>query len=254
MSQLFNALIVDDEPGARRLMRSLLEAHNDQVRVIGEADSGEEAVTQIGLLKPDLVFLDIQMSGMTGFDVLEQLVVQPYVIFTTAFEQYAMRAFDTLSVDYLLKPIREERLAQSMEKLRLFGRVKESIDVNALQQLIKKLQPITPAVALTIRTGDKITLVRYEEIAYLEAQDKYVCIHQMDGQKYLSDLSLNRLMEMLPANFFRIQKSYIINLDKIREMYRHLNGRYLFSMNDKTNTRLTSGRTYTEVIRQRFNL
>ena len=254
MSGQFTTIIVDDEPGARRLMHTLLEAHQANVLVVGEAGTGAAAIRLVNSLRPDLIFLDIQMADMTGFDVLEKIGRKPFVIFTTAFEEYAIRAFESLSVDYLLKPIREERLAQAIEKLRHFGRAGERVDLSVLQQLISSMKTPAPAIALTIRTGDKITLVRFEEIAYFEAQDKYVAIHTLDGQKYLSDHSLNRLLELLPANFFRIQKSFIVNVDKIREMYRHLNGRYIFSLNDKAGSRLTSGRTYAEAIRAQFNL
>ncbi|RYY62127.1 MAG: response regulator transcription factor [Chitinophagaceae bacterium] len=254
MSGVFTAVIIDDEPGARRLMRNLLQEHAAQVQVLDEAGTGADAIRVVAALKPDLIFLDIQMPDMTGFDVLEKLDHKPYVIFTTAFEEYAIRAFENLSVDYLLKPIREERLAQSMEKLKHFARTGDRLNMAVLQDLIRSMKVPAPAMALTVRTGDKISLVRFEEISFFEAQDKYVAIHTVDGQKYLSDQSLNRLVEILPGNFFRIQKSFIVNLDRIREMYRHLNGRFLFSMNDKTNNRLTSGRTYADAIKARFSL
>lgn len=110
MNQVFKALVIDDEPAARRLMKSLLQDYTDIVEVIGEAGTGTEAIQLIEQLHPDLVFLDIQMPDLTGFEVLERLQHKPNVIFTTAYEQYAIKAFDNFSVDYLLKPIKEERL------------------------------------------------------------------------------------------------------------------------------------------------
>lgn len=254
MSQVFKAIVVDDEPAARRLMKNLLQEHSDLVEVIGEAGNGQDAIAIVEELKPDVVFLDIQMPDLTGFEVIDSLKVKPNIIFTTAYEQYAIKAFETFSIDYLLKPIKEERLAQSLAKLKQFGRLGQSIDVTGLQEIIRQFQAPQKATALPIKTGDRINLVRFENISYLEASDKYVFIYTFDGQKHLTDQSLTALVAKLPTNFFRIQKSYIINKDRIREMHRHFNGRYLFTLDDKEGTRLSSGRTYHDAIRQEFGL
>jgi two-component system LytT family response regulator len=254
MNQLFKTIVIDDEPAARRLMKNLLQEHSDVVEVIGEASNGREAIEKIEKLRPDLIFLDIQMPDLTGFEVIEQLSEKPNIIFTTAYEQYAIKAFETFSIDYLLKPIKEERLAQSMEKLKKFGRFNQTIDVNGLQEIIRQFQAPKKATALPIKTRDRINLIRYENIAFLEAQDKYVCVFTLDGQKFLTDHSLTTLEEKLPSNFCRIHRSYIINKEKIREMHRHFSGRYLFIMDDKASTRITSGRTYQDVFRSEFGL
>ena len=254
MKQMFRAIVIDDEPAARRLMKNLLQEHKDVVDVIAEAGSGREAISKIEELKPDLIFLDIQMPDLTGFEVIEKLNHKPNIIFTTAYEQYAIRAFETFSIDYLLKPIKEERLTQSIDKLKLFGKVDSHIDIVGLQQIIQQFKAPQKATALPIKTGDRITLLRYENIAYMEAQDKYVFVFTADGQKHLTDQSLTILSEKLPIQFFRIQKSYIINKDRIKEMHKHFNSRYLFIIDDKTRTRLTSGRTYHDAIRTEFGL
>lgn len=254
MNPVYRAILIDDEPAARRLMRNLLQEHSSTVEVIDEASNGREAIAKIESLQPDLIFLDIQMPDLTGFEVIERLNHKPNIIFTTAYEQYAIKAFETFSIDYLLKPIKEERLQQSIVKLKEFGRLNSVIDVKGLQDIIRQFQAPQRSTALTIRTGDRIILLRYEEIVYLEAQDKYVYIFTADGQKHLTDQSLSSLLEKLPANFFRIQKSYIINKDRMKEMHRHFNGRYLFVMNDKAATRLTSGRTYADSIKSYFDL
>jgi two-component system LytT family response regulator len=235
-------------------MKSMLQEHADTVEVIGEAGTGQEALRQIEALKPDLLFLDIQMPDLTGFEVLERLQNKPNVIFTTAYEQYAIKAFENFSVDYLLKPIREDRLELSIQKLQRFGRLNQDLNLSGLQEIISQLKAPPKATALPIRTGDRITLVRFEQITYLEAEDKYVYVHSTDGQKFLTDQTLSVLEEKLPENFFRIQKSYIINKERIREMHRHFNGRYLFVMEDKAATRITSGRTYYEQIKATFDL
>lgn len=254
MNQPFRAIVVDDEPAARRLMKSLLQEHPGIIEVVGEAGNGNEAIEKIRSLKPDVVFLDIQMPDLTGFEVVEKLDDKPNIIFTTAYEQYAIRAFETFSIDYLLKPIREERLEQSLLKLKQFGRLPSKVDLPGLQEIIRQFQAPQKATALPIKTGDRINLVRFEHITHLEASDKYVYIFTSDGHKHLTDQSLTALESKLPPHFFRIQKSYIINKDKIREMHRHFNGRYLFVMEDRDGTRLTSGRTYHELIRQEFGL
>jgi len=254
MSPLFKAIVIDDEPAARRLMKNLLQEHADVVQVIAEAGNGEEAIRKIEELNPDLIFLDIQMPDLTGFEVIEKLSRKPNIIFTTAYEQYAIKAFESFSIDYLLKPIKEERLNQSIEKLKQFGRLNTSINVAGLQEIIKQFQAPQKTTALTIKSGDRIILLRFENISYLEADDKYVFVYTLDGQKYLTDQSLAALSEKLPTQFYRIQKSYIINKDKIKEMHRHFNGRYLFIMEDKAATRLTSGRTYHDEIKTEFGL
>ena len=254
MNQPFKAILIDDEPAARRLMKNLLQDHKSIIEVIDEAGNGREAIEKIEELKPDVVFLDIQMPDLTGFEVIEQLKTKPNIIFTTAYEQYAIKAFETFSIDYLLKPIKEERLQKSLEKLKQFGRIHQALDLLGLQEMIRQFQAPQKATALPIKTGDRINLVRFETISYLQASDKYVFIHTQDAQKHLTDQSLTQLEEKLPSHFYRIQKSYIINKDRIKEMHRHFNGRYLFIMDDKPNTRLTSGRTYHDSIKAEFGL
>jgi two-component system LytT family response regulator len=254
MNQLYKAIIIDDEPAARRLMKNLLQEHSDTVDVVAEAGNGREAIQKIEELNPDLIFLDIQMPDLTGFEVIEKLTKKPNIIFTTAYEQYAIKAFETFSIDYLLKPIKEERLKQSIEKVKQFGRINQSFDLSGLQEMIRQFQAPQKATALAIKTGDRIILLRYENIIYLEAQDKYVFAFASDSQKYITDQSLTGLEEKLPSQFYRIQKSYIINKERIKEMHRHFSGRYLFIMDDKAGTRLTSGRTYHDSIKKDFGL
>src|SRR6185436_20303852 len=154
MNSLYKALVIDDEPAARRLMRNLLDEHKDIIEVIGEAGNGREAIQKTEQLKPDLIFLDIQMPDLTGFEVIERLSSRPNIIFTTAYEQYAIKAFETFSIDYLLKPIKEDRLHQAIEKLKQFGRLNQAININSLQDIIRQFQSPKKATALTIKTGD----------------------------------------------------------------------------------------------------
>ena len=194
------------------------------------------------------------MPDLTGFEVIERLKIKPNIIFTTAYEQYAIKAFETFSIDYLLKPVKEERLEQSITKLKQFGRLSSPIDLAGLQEIIRQFQAPQKATALPIKTGDRINLIRFESISYMESSDKYVFIYTIDGQKHLTDQSLTTLEEKLPPQFYRIQKSYIINKDRIKEMHKHFNGRFLFIMDDTAGARLTSGRTYYDEIKAQFGI
>ncbi len=254
MNQRYKAIVIDDEPAARRLMKNLLQEHKDVVEVIDEAANGGEAIRKIEALLPDLIFLDIQMPDLTGFEVIERLQHQPNIIFTTAYEQYAIKAFETFSIDYLLKPIKEERLEQSLAKLKQFGKAAVPMDMTGLQQIIQQLKTPQKATALPIRTGDRINLLKFDNISYMEANDKYVFIYTLDGQKHLTDQSLLSLEEKLPSQFYRVQKSFIINKERIKEMHKHFNGRFLFTMDDKNSTRISSGRTYHDAIKEEFGL
>jgi two-component system, LytTR family, response regulator len=233
----------------------MLQEHAAVIEIVGEARNGGEAIALIEELKPDVVFLDIQMPDITGLEVVEKLQVKPNIIFTTAYEQYAIKAFETFSIDYLLKPVREERLAASIEKLKQFGKIGQVHTVIPdLQQLIDQLKAPKKATALPVKTGERIILLRYETIAYFEANDKYVFIYTKEGQKHLTDHTLSHLADSLPEQFLRVQKSFIINKELIREIHKHFNGRYIITLDDKAHTQVTTGLTYYDNIRKELSL
>jgi two-component system, LytTR family, response regulator len=254
MNRKFKALVVDDEPAARRLMKRMLDDHADSIEIVGEAGNGGEAVRLIKELKPDVVFLDIQMPDFTGFEVLEKLDSKPNIIFTTAYEQYAIKAFDSFSIDYLLKPIKEERLAQSLEKMKEFGKLNQPIDVLNLREMIEQIKAPKKATAIPIKIGDRIILLRFENITHFEAHDKYVFIFTQDGQKHLTDQTLTALAEKLPDQFLRVQKSFIINKEKIKEIHKHFNGRFVITMEEKSHTQIITGLTFNESIKAAFDI
>ena len=251
---MIKTIIIEDEPVSRDMLTLMLQRYKADIGIVDICSNPTDGIESIARHQPDLIFLDIQMPDLTGFEVIDQLRFKPNIIFTTAYEQYAIKAFETFSIDYLLKPIKEERLAQALAKVKQFGRLTQTIDLGGLQEIIKQIQAPQKTTALPIKTGDRINLIRFENISYLEASDKYVFIFTADGQKHLTDQSLTSLEEKLPNNFYRIQKSYIINKDRIKEMHRHFNSRYLFVMDDKGASRLTSGRTYHDAIRSEFGL
>lgn len=250
----YKALIIDDERPARLMIKDLAHDYPDLINIAGEASSGQEAIDQIHLIHPELLFLDIQMSDSTGFEVLKSIDYQPYVIFTTAYEQYALDAFRENSVDYLLKPIEKNRFAHSMEKLQRLGSQHSDIDYGQLEKLFEHLKPKKIATAIPIRIKNKIILVRFKEIVYGEACDGYVSLMTETGKEYVCDLTLQQLEERLPDNFLRVQKSFIVNKDQIDEIHKYFNNRLILVMMDKKQTHITTGTTYITQIREALDL
>ena len=205
------ALIVDDEELARRVLRELLEARPD-VQVLAECSNGFEAVKAVSEHKPDLLLLDVQMPKLTGFDVLELIEHKPAVIFVTAYDQYAMRAFEVHAVDYLLKPVGRERLEAALAR--------------ALTQLPNKLPPAPELAAaarppqqfldrLVVRDGTRVTLIPIAKLDYVEAQDDYVALASQ-GKKHLKQQTIANVEAGLdPARFIRIHRSYIVNFERV---------------------------------------
>jgi len=206
-------VIVDDEPLARVVVREFLKAHPG-VEVVAECGNGFDAVKAVAELSPDLVFLDVQMPKLNGFEVLELLGRQVPVVFTTAYDQYALRAFEVHAVDYLLKPFSEERFAEALARARarLQGREAGS-DIDALVADGRARQGSVERVL--IRDGSQVHVLPVEKIDYVEAQDDYVCF-KAEGKQYLKDQTMGALEASLdPARFVRIHRSYLLNIERI---------------------------------------
>lgn len=249
------AIVVDDEYPARLIIKNLIDNHTDFIELTGEAKNGNEAIKLINETLPDLIFLDINIPGINGFDLLTRIKHQPFIIFTTAYEQYAVKAFETNCIDYLIKPIEEKRFAQSMLKLRRFVKTNAPHpDLIQLKNLFSELQPIKKATVIPIKTGDKFIFIRLEDVAFLEAKDKYVYVITTENAEYLSDTRLTEFEETLPENFIRVQKSFIINKERILEIHKYFGNRLIIIMNDKKKTRITSGITYIVHIRESLGL
>ncbi|WP_316791251.1 LytR/AlgR family response regulator transcription factor [Pedobacter frigoris] len=254
MNTPLRTIIVDDERPARLMISRLAGNYPDIIEVIGEASNGTDAIEIIEHLKPQLIFLDIQMPDLNGFDMLTRLRHKPLVIFTTAFEEYAIRAFQENTLDYLVKPIEDSRFIKSMEKLRRWNHSNMQVDFLKLKEIFDQMQPKKEVTALPVKVKDKILLVRFSELVYLESQLGYVTLYTDNGTEYLSELSLTELEEKLPGNFIRVQKSFIINKDKIREISKHFNNRLIITMTDKKQSRITTGTTYIQQIRAELDL
>ena len=216
MTQL-RVVIVDDEPLARAVVREYL-GKDPSIEIVAECGNGFDAVKAVSELSPDLLFLDVQMPKLNGFEVLELLGRDVPVVFITAYDQYALRAFEVHAVDYLLKPISEERFTEALERTRERLRSREAaggeeLDVDALVAQARPRQG--PLERVLIRDGPKVHVIPVERIDYVEAQDDYVAF-KADGRMYLKDQTLANVEASLdPAQFVRIHRSYVLNVERI---------------------------------------
>ena len=205
-------VIVDDEPLARAFVRELVAGHPG-VDIVAECGNGFEAVKAVSELKPDLMFLDVQMPKLSGFEVLELLGQEVPVVFTTAYDQYALRAFEVHAVDYLLKPFGPERFADALSRARARLAAREALPVEALLADARPRQ--TPLERVLIRDGSQVHVLPVDRIDYVEAQDDYVSF-KSEGKEYLKDQTLSSVEAGLdPARFVRIHRSYLLNIDRI---------------------------------------
>jgi two-component system LytT family response regulator len=233
---LIRTMIVDDEPLARKSLLALL-AQDSETEVVGECGSGTEAVTAIRQLRPELVFLDVQMPGCDGFDVLEQLgaVVPKAVIFVTAYDRYALKAFEAGALDYLLKPFDDARFTRALERAKAMVRG-------------RMVQPRR----LIVKSAGRVVIVKTDEIDWIEAADYYACLH-VSQRTHLLRRSLGELEEELDsAMFCRIHRSAIVNLERVKEMKLDANGEYEVFLRDGTRLRLS--RSYREQLQSRLKI
>ena len=214
------AYVVDDEPVARAGLRAMLRAF-DWVEVVGEAADGESAVAGIQALRPELVFLDVQMPGLLGTDVLRRLERPPFVIFTTAYSEHAVSAFELGAVDYLLKPFGPTRLAAAMERVR--AALGEPTPIDPVERLSGALAG-GPISRLFGRLGGTLVALPVERVSWFEADGDYVIAHAGDARHVLH-LSLARLDARLdPRRFSRVHRAHIVNLDQVRAFRRDAGG------------------------------
>lgn len=248
---MWKTIIIDDEQLARQRIKRLLKEY-DEVDIIGEAENGQEGLAIIEQLQPDLIFLDIEMPILNGFEMLSKLKNHPKVVFTTAYDQYAIKAFEEGSIDYLLKPIELERLDKTIKKLKQTNLAAAA--PIAIEDLLRQINGKKSIKTLTVKIGDKILLVKLSDIVHIQAEDKYVFLHTVDGKKHLTDFTLSTLEEKLPEEFVRIHRSDIINTDYIKEIRKGFNGALIFVLNNLNETRVTSSRSNSEALRIRFDI
>lgn len=216
------ALIIDDERLARTELKRLLEPFKE-IEIVGEAVNADEAIEKIAQLNPELIFLDIQMPGKSGFDMLEELDRVPKVIFTTAYDEYALKAFEYNALDYLLKPIEPKRLEEAIRKI---------VEVGKKDVQIKSALPdvLSAEDQVFVKDGDKCWFVKLERIRLFESEGNYVRLYFEDN-KPLILRTLNYLDERLdPRSFFRANRKHIINLKWIESIEPWLNGGLLVKL------------------------
>jgi two-component system, LytTR family, response regulator len=212
---IMRAVIVDDEDLARGIVREYLGAH-PEIQVVGECSNGFDAVKTITDLKPDLLFLDIQMPKLNGFEVLDLLEVRPRVIFVTAYESYAIKAFEVNAVDYLLKPFSRDRFERAL--LRVTGDSPGEMP-DGMENLMRTVRSLSqPLERILVRDGNRVHVIPASMVDHIEAQDDYVTIHS-GGKKFLKLERLSELEAALdPKQFVRIHRSHIVNLERLARL------------------------------------
>jgi len=250
-------LIIDDEPLARMRLRSLLEKYSDDLEIVDEAASGNQAISKINDLTPDVVFLDIQMPDMDAFEVLKNIDedVMPLIVFTTAHENFALRAFEENTVDYLLKPVDPERLEATMEKLR-----KRLPAVEESQQMPEgfswdKFRSLMSAMndqflqRIQVKIGDRILLVNVDEIIRFHSEEKYTTVYTPTNQ-YIIDTPLVDLEKKLdPRQFVRVHRAHLVAIDYIAEIRKTDMSRLNVVLRDKDRTQILVSRNFVKSIR-----
>jgi two-component system LytT family response regulator len=240
-------LIIDDEKLARDLLREYLESF-PQIEIVGECSKGSEAVDEINKVKPDLIFLDVQMPGMNGFEVLDKIDHEPYVIFTTAYDQYAIRAFEKNAVDYVLKPLDEDRFRIAVER----ALKRKKSDFGSIEELLHSIRAEGAGAYdshLFVQKSEKLFNLPVEEIIFLEASGDYTIITTKTDQ-FVSSSGIGKLEEILnPGTFIRVHRSTIINLNFLKEIERHFNGGMVVKM--QSGKSFPVSRTYAKEIRKK---
>lgn len=241
------ALIIDDEPLARDRLRKFL-SKSKEVELIGECADGLEAIERIQQESPDLIFLDVQMPELDGFGVLARLSSEamPAVIFVTAYDQFALKAFEVHAVDYLLKPFDQERFQTALQRALDRIRHRQSGELNQrLSDLLAEVRPAQKQTErLAIKSGGRVVFIKTEDLDWVESADNYVVLH-IGHESHMHRETMNAMEEQLPEpKFMRISRSTIVNVDRIKELQPLFHGEYAVIL--RNGTRLTLSRTYRE--------
>jgi two-component system, LytTR family, response regulator len=237
-----NVIIVEDESLAVDAIKKLLHDHTPELTTVGVARDGEEAVELIEKFKPGLVFLDIELPGFSGLQVLSKISYSPKVIFTTAYSQYAIDAFELNAVDYLLKPISSERFAHAIHRIKSTG----EIQLEKIARVVDQISSARTFNTLNIRSGDKILFIPLMEITHFFAEDKYVLINTIESKQYITNFTIQELPEKLPGNFLRISRSVVINYHLIAEARKEFGRRYCITMKDRARSEVFTGEAFVD--------
>lgn len=246
---MYKAIIIDDEKLARKRVSDLLSKHQNKINVVGEADTAKQAIQMIEKEQPDLLFLDIHLPDMSGLEMLEHLSYQPKVIFTTAYQRYAIAAFEKLSIDYLMKPISQERFDTSLKKLQSLGSSLESKELMKMITQFKTNAAKKERSSFPVKKGEKILLLDFEDISYFKAEDKYVKLVTKTGKEHWIDKSLATIELETPQNFIRVHRSFIVNKELVLEVAKFFKGTLILTLKDSNNTAIKTGQSYTAKVK-----
>lgn len=245
---MIRAVVVDDEYLARQRVITLLKIY-DEIKVIGEAKNGTQAVEMINMKEPDLVFLDIQMPAFDGFEVIKKINHKPYVVFTTAYDSYAIKAFNVHALDYLLKPFDEERFSESMGKVQEYFKIKKTSSFgDKLMGLMKEFQQSDSSYHnhFVIKDRGRELTIDLDDVIYMEANGNYINFCTATNT-HLYRATMNTIaVQLNPDDFIRIHRSFILNKRYINQCQYLNNNEYEFLL--KNGTKLVSGRSYKEEI------
>jgi two-component system LytT family response regulator len=251
VSERIRTIIVDDEPIARRHVRSLLGEH-PEIEIIGECGNGPDAIAAIRKERPELVLLDIQMPEIDGFGVVKEIGADrmPVVVFVSAFDEYALAAFEAHALDYIMKPVKRDRFHQTIRRAVDQIGQRGSTDLRgSLGRLLERIESERRfPTRLAIKTEGRMLFLKAAEIDWIETDGDHVKFH-VGPQTYLHRTTLTRLEERLsPKLFLRIHRSIVVNIERVRELQPWFQGDYVLILAD--GTRLTSGRSYRERVRE----
>lgn len=232
-------LIIDDEEPARMLIREYLQIFSN-IDIIGEATNGFEGVQIINDQQPDLIFLDIQMPKLTGFEMLELIDPKPYIIFSTAFDQFAIKAFEMSAIDYLLKPYSKDRFQQAVNKV--LKKAKRHVQiVETKQQILSSLENTSELLSrIALRIGNKIKVIPIDEISHLESDDDYVKIHVGEAA-FLKEKTMKYFESHLNSEqFVRIHRSFILNVNYLDRLERYEKDSYVALLKDQSRLKVSA--------------
>ncbi len=236
MIEKIRTIIVEDEELARNLLKTFLKSI-DSVELIAECENGFEGVKAINDLKPDLVFLDIQMPKISGFELLELLEHKPHIIFATAYDQYAIKAFEFNAADYLLKPYSKDRLAEAIDKVA--ERISAKGTASEVAEKISNYPKEEFLDRIVVKDRHKIHIIPVDQIRYIESMDDYVMIYTIEG-RYIKQKTMKYLENSLePRNFIRIHRSYIVKVEEIHEIQQYEKESYIVILHDKTKLKVS---------------
>ena len=238
MTKIFSTIIIDDEPLARKMIKEYLQDF-PEIKVAGECKNGKQAVKVINQDKPDLIFLDIRMPGMDGFEVLEHIDPMPRIIFTTAYGDYALKAFEVNAVDYLLKPYDRKRFSKAIQKVLYRSTTSNDEIEKILRVLHQSKETEDNPKCIYVRLGRKIISVQLDDILWIEADGDYTQLHTNHGTQ-LCNLSLNALEQRLDANqFLRVHRSFILAANSIEHLRRDGEGGFVAFLKDKSRVKVS---------------